>query len=176
MNYCNWWKKLALIAITVACLLSLCGCKDSKNAINNDTTIQDDVANKISFGKKYYFLNGTEHVKDEYYLFNEDGSASYNFTYLQNGKVTLKMITNFRWTYAGEDKFILLHNGTEIVTGVSDGITGFGRIMHTTKDVMYWDDNMFFICEDAVDKIPNYNKFVNAKELSQKEMENNRCN
>ena len=157
---------IVLLLLIATCLFALCGCKATANNNCTNCTIQQDVEeDKVSFGKKYYSLDDKGYDKNQYYIFNKDGTATYHVTLTENNKETYKSTINFRWFYAGNGQFLMLHNGTKMDLGQNDGVFGFGRVIHTTKCVMYWD-NMYFVAEDCVNSIPNYGKLVgNTKKL-----------
>ncbi len=153
---------MLLVTVLVAtCLMLLCGCANA-TASTNDIPQQDGASERVSFGKKYYSLTSVDYDKNQYYQFNEDGTGICNITLEENGKVTYRSVINFKWIYAGEGNFVLLHNGTQMITGKQDDVFGFGRTMRTTKCAMYWDD-MYYVCEDCVNAIPNYAQFVGNK-------------
>ena len=141
--------------LVAMCLIALCSCAPKANQIVEVETQED----AISFGKKYYALSGYGVDKNQYYTFNKDGTATYHVTIEENGKVTYKSNINFKWFYADNGQFVLLHNGTKVLEGKHDDAMGFGRVMHATKCVMYWD-NMYFVAEDCANSIPNFGKFV----------------
>ncbi len=66
-------------------------------------------------------------------------------------------------TQAGDGKCILVHNGTKMIKGTQDDAQGFCRVMHLTKDIVYWSvaqKDTYFICEDFTNKIPKYGKLI----------------
>lgn len=152
---------LTMAILTLLCLFALCGCA------KNTTTEQQPTPPTctpceypIAFGKKYYALSANGCDKLQYYQFNKDGSATYNVTIKDdNDKDTFKSTINFKWFYEGNGQFIMLHNGTKVTLGKQDTAMGFGRVMHTSKCAIYWDDK-YYISEDCVNAIPNYAKLL----------------
>ena len=158
---------VVILTILIAtCLFALCGCNKATPSNDSSCTVQQDLAtDKVAFGKKYYSLDDKGYDKNQYYIFNKDGTATYHVTLTENNKETYKSTINFRWFYAGNGQFLMLHNGTKMELGQNDGVFGFGRVMHTTKCVMHWD-NMYFVSEDCVNSLTNYGKLVgNTKKL-----------
>lgn len=162
-------KTVTIIILTILatmCVFALCGCQPKTAPTTENNTICQDVAkDRVSFGKKYYALSGNGMDKDQYYQLNEDGTGRYCIAIKEDGATTFESTINFKWFYAGEGEFILLHNGTQILTGNQDSTLGFGRTMHTSKCAMYWD-NMYYVCEDCANSIPNYAQIVgNSRKL-----------
>ncbi len=151
-----------------ACLLIFGGC--SKNQVNaeNDSVVQDSIeqdamGNRISFGKKYYWLDYNGYTENEYYTFNVDGNATYNHIMKEGQKITFHQVINFKWTYAGEGDCILVHNGTQIIKGTQDDAFGIARVIHVANDAIYWSafgENTYFVCEDFINQAPNYGKLI----------------
>ena len=150
---------LIFTILVAVCLFAMCGCTRKLADTTDNTTCPDTASNRVSFGKKYYALTGNGMDKNQYYQFNENGTAIYSATLEESGKTTFKSTINFKWFYAGEGEFILLHNGTKISTGTQNSAMGIGRTMHTSKCAMYWD-NMYFVCETCANAIPNYAQIV----------------
>lgn len=158
-----WILLTLLVAIS---LFVLCSCKNKAgqdtntptggNQTNDNQTCQ----NCVVFGKKYYSLSANGINKDQYYQFNKDGTAICSITIKDDdGKETFKSTINFKWFDAGNGQLLMLHNGTKILSGEQDVAMGFGRVMHTAKCAIYWDDT-YYISEDCVNTIPNYAKIV----------------
>ncbi len=156
-------KTIIFSFVILICLLSVgCSTQNFNEEVCYDIT-QDSVESRISFGKKYYYLSYENYIKDEYYLFNDDGSASYTHVMKNNDVITFHQQINFKWTYSGDGNCILLHNGTKMITGKQDDTFGFSRVMRVSKDIAYWSssgENTYFICEDFVSQIPNYAKLI----------------
>ncbi len=128
-----------------------------------NSVTSDNISNRVAFGKKYYALNHTSFSKNAYYTFNSDGTATYNHIMQEGGNTIYHQVLHFAWTYAGDGKCIMIHNGTQLIKGTQDDVFGFGRVMHLSKDAIYWTasgENSYFINEDFTPNIPNYSKFI----------------
>ncbi len=155
--------KIIIAFFLISCMFAFSGCDKTTQPVAYGTNSQDQMDNRIEFGKKYYSLTYDECNKNEYYVFNSDGSASYNSTIKQGNSVTFQQTVNFKWTYVGEGDCILIHNGTKIIKGTQDDAFGFSRVMRVSKNMLYWSsdgENTYFICESYLNKIPNYGKFI----------------
>ncbi len=149
--------------VVLGCSIFFSGCTQGKANAVTDAVAQDEIRDRITFDKKYYYLGYDGYAENEYYTFNNDGSASYTHVTKNGSTVTFHQVINFKWTYAGDGNCILIHNGTEIVKGAQDDAFGISRVMHVAKDVAYWSasgENTYFICEDFVSQIPNYGKLI----------------
>ncbi len=141
--------------IASACLGALCGCAKTYC----DAPQADETQQSISFGKKYYVLQNNGCNKNQYYVFNNDGTATCNITLTNDGVVTYQAVINMRWFDGGNGQYILLHNGTQILQGKQDVVFGFGGVARITECIMQWD-NAYYVCEDCLTTIPNYAQFV----------------
>ncbi len=162
-----------LLAISlIACALTLNACADSKEIIAKDTVqdtviqeiaTEDSISERVSFGKKYYFLGYDGIVKTEYYTLTDDGAAIYTHIMQAGTNVTFHQEINFKWTYIGEGSCVLIHNGTKMIKGEQDDAFGIARVMKLAKDVIYWSasgENTYYINEDFIAHIPNYAKLI----------------
>ncbi len=168
---------LGLLIAIIACVCltnASCSAKkqssaDKTQSTQTDTTQTavntDDINNRIAFGKKYYSLGYLGYTENEYYTFNEDGSATYDHIMKENDKITYHQILHFVWKYRGDGECVMMHNGTEMVKGTQDDAFGINRVMHVSPDVIYWStssDNVYFIREDLTEQIPNYAKLIST--------------
>lgn len=161
------FKLLIFASLLSICLLLVCGCASKPEDVN-DTVIQeiateDSIANRIAFDKKYYILSYDGYSKDVYYTFKDDGTATYTHIMQENSNVTFHQEIYFTWTYGGEGDCIMIHNGTKMIVGEQDSALGIGRVMHVSKDVVYWSasgSNSYFVNEDFIDQIENYAKII----------------
>lgn len=153
---------LMITILSLLCLLALCGCAKKTTTEQQPTPQTCTTEYPVAFGKKYYALSANGCDKLQYYQFNKDGTAIYNVTIKDSdNNDTFKSTINFKWFYEGNGQFILLHNGTRVTLGKQDTATGFGRVMHTSKCAIYWE-NMYYISEDCVNAIPNYAKMLTS--------------
>ena len=160
------FKIVLFASLIFVCLIVSSACKSNDQV--NDTVIQeiateDSIANRINFDKKYYSLDYDGYSKDVYYTFKDDGTAIYTHVMKSGDKITFHQEINFKWTYAGEGECIMIHNGTKMLVGEQDEALGIGRVMHVSKDAIYWSSsgsNSYFVCEDFTNKIPNYAKII----------------
>lgn len=148
---------VVLCLVVLLCLGVLCACNEKTPVC--DTPQAEERVQKISFDKKYYVLQGDGCNKNQYYVFNKDGTAIYNVTLTSGDDVTFKSVVNLRWFDGGNGQFILLHNGTQVLQGKQDAVFGFGGVARICECAMQWD-NAYYICEDCLNAIPNYARFV----------------
>ncbi len=169
-------RKLAFIILIITvlvCIVAVIACTKNEQNEKDDTTLQqnttqttatnDALGSRVAFGKKYYALGYSGYTENEYYVLNEDGSASYNHIMKDGDTVTFHQVINFRWAYKGEGDCILLHNGTHMIKGTQDDVFGICRVMHVNKDVIYWSasgENSYYISEDFIDQIPYYAEMI----------------
>ncbi len=128
-----------------------------------DALCEDNIKDRVVFGKKYYYLGNECWTELEYYAFNENQTATYTHIMKENETVTFHQVINFKWTYAGDGQCILIHNGTKMIKGNQDDAQGFCRVMHLSKDIVYWSvaqKDTYFVCEDFTEKIPKYGKLI----------------
>lgn len=143
--------------IVLVCLGVMCACSP-KTPVCNSPQAEENAQN-VSFGKKYYVLQGDGCNKNQYYVFNKDGTAIYNVTLTGGNDVTFRSVVNLRWFDSGNGWYVLLHNGTRILQGKQDVVFGFGGVARICACAMQWD-NAYYICEDCLNAIPNYAQFI----------------
>ncbi len=160
--------KSMIIFVLFLTFFPLVGCAKSQESIAKDTdtqnpTIEDSINDRISFGKKYYYLGYDNVIETEYYTINENNTATYTHIMKNGDKTTFHQQINFKWTYNGEGECVLIHNGTQMIIGEQDDAFGIARIMHVGKDVIYWSvsgENTYYLSEEYVDNIPYYAKLI----------------
>lgn len=143
--------------IVLVCLGVMCACSP-KTPVCNSPQAEENAQN-VSFGKKYYVLQGDGCNKNQYYVFSKDGTAIYNVTLSNGDNTTFKSVVNLRWFDSGNGQYVLLHNGTRILQGKQDVVFGFGGVARICACAMQLD-NTYYICEDCLNAIPNYAQFV----------------
>ncbi len=164
-------KNKILITLTVVILVIgifvFSGCAKNEN-VENDNNPQQAVSNEEwstqpIFGKKYYYLGYNGYTENEYYTFNENGTASYTHIIKDGENVSYHQEIYFKWILNGNGDYILVQNGTKMHKGTLDETFGFGRVMHVSSDVIYWTasgENSYFVNEDYVGQIEQYGKIV----------------
>ncbi len=158
-----------MVVVALVSIFVFTGCanneqsNDATDTNEGNTPTVDTVDYRISFGKKYYSLGQSSYTENEYYTFNDDGTATYTHIMKDGDTITYHQVLNFKWTYAGESEYILIHNGTQMLKGTQDEANGFGRVMHVSSNVIYWSssgENSYFINEDYVGQIEQYGMIV----------------
>lgn len=150
---------VSLIVCSLALLLALPACDNPSNGTSNgDCDLQYD--------KKYIYLTNVNNDKDCYYLFLADGTGFYRYYHKYEDSLFEKTYiydytVNFKYTYADNDKSAVVCLFDSVEYGSTDNTkevkTNWSILLTVSKNVLCTTSGSFYINEDYLKEIPNFN-------------------